>query len=104
MTGLSPAWYFNPNLEYAFDGDRDVLAVSGDFHYDFFQDRPYYVWAGAGPAVLVRENVPGDRHTDLGLNMLGGIGWKKPNVEPYFQGKVTASDDPEAVIAFGLRF
>ena len=56
LTGISHAWYFNPNVEYAFAGDNnDVLTVNGDVHYDFFQDRPYFVWAGAGPALIHTE-------------------------------------------------
>src|SRR5262249_29753559 len=48
VTSIAHAWYFNPNLEYAFtNNDRDVATVNGDFHYDFILDRPYYVWAGA---------------------------------------------------------
>jgi len=105
VTPIAPAWYFNPNLEYAFANDRDVLTVNGDFHYDFIQDRPYYVWAGAGPAVVVREFEPGDRRTDLGLNLFSGIGWKNPpQIKPYLQGKVLISDNNEAVLAFGMRF
>jgi hypothetical protein len=105
VTPIAQTWYFNPNLEYAFVGvDRDVLSINGDFHYDFILDRPFYLWAGAGPAVIVREVVPGDRQTDLGVNLIGGMGWKKTNVEPYLQGKVAFSDDTEAVLAFGARF
>lgn len=105
VTPIARAWYFNPNMEYAFANDRDVLTVNGDFHYDFIQDRPYYVWAGAGPAVVVRELEPGDRRTDLGVNLISGIGWKNPpQIKPYLQGKVLISDNNEAVLAFGMRF
>jgi len=102
VTSLSPSWYFNPNLEVALNGDRDVLTVNGDVHYDFFHDRPYWVWAGAGPAYIHREE--GDTN-DLGVNLLGGIGWKtRSKVSPYVQGKVTVSNDDEAVLAVGMRF
>ncbi len=105
VTSIAQAWFFNPNLEYAFtNNDRDVVTVNGDFHYDFILDRPYYVWAGAGPAVIVREILPGDHRTELGLNLVGGIGWKTQKVTPYVQGKVTVADDPEAVLAVGVRF
>ena len=55
VTSIAPSWYFNPNLEVAAAGDRDVVSVNGDFHYDFFQDRPYWVWAGGGTAVIHRN-------------------------------------------------
>ena len=41
VTSIASSWYFNPNLEVAVSGDRDVVTANGDFHYDFFQDRPY---------------------------------------------------------------
>jgi hypothetical protein len=105
LTPIASAWYFNPNLEYAAGGvDNDVLTVNGDFHYDFIVDRPYFVWAGGGPAVIFREVQPGDRESDLGVNVLGGIGWKKPQVTPFVQTKITVARDTEAVLALGLRF
>src|SRR5262249_13963900 len=72
LTPIAQAWYFNPNLEYAFAGSRDVLALSGDFHYDFLHNRPYYVWAGAGPSVVRKDDGVGDHRTDLGVNLIGG--------------------------------
>lgn len=105
VTSIAPSWYFNPNLEVAAASDRDVITVNGDFHYDFFQDRPYWIWAGGGPAVI-RRNMPNETdHTNIGANFLGGIGWKtSAKVSPYLQGKVTLSNNDEAVLAFGLRF
>ncbi len=46
-----------------------------------------------------------DSQTDVGLNLLAGIGfWKRGAVRPYVQGKVTISDNTEASIGFGVRF
>jgi hypothetical protein len=105
VTSIASSWYFNPNLEVALAGDQDVVTVNGDFHYDFFQDRPYWVWAGGGPAVIHRELVSNADETDVGVNFLGGIAWKtSAKVSPYLQGKVTLSNNDEAVLAFGLRF
>ena len=102
VTMISPSWYFNPNLEVAINGDQDVVTVNGDVHYDFFHDRPYWVWAGAGPAYIHREATDSN---DFGVNLLGGIGWKtRSKVTPYVQGKVTVSNDDEAVLAVGMRF
>ena len=105
VTSIASSWYFNPNLEVAVSGDQDVVTANGDFHYDFFQDRPYWVWAGGGPAVIHREFSDDSDQTDLGVNVLGGIAWKTSSkVSPYLQGKVSISDNDEAVLAFGLRF
>ena len=89
----------------AVSGGRDVVTVNGDFHYDFFQDRPYWVWAGGGPAVVHRE-IPDDANrTAVGVNFLGGIAWRtSAKVSPYLQGKILLSSNDEAVLAFGLRF
>ena len=102
---IAQSWSFNPNLEVALANDRDIVAVSGDFHYDFFQDRPYWVWAGGGPAVIHREIENDSDHTVVGMNVLGGIAWRTASkVAPYVQGKFTISNDNEAVLAFGVRF
>ncbi len=45
-----------------------------------------------------------DDETDLGLNLLGGIGWQLESFVPYFQGKAILADDSEAVLAVGVRF
>jgi hypothetical protein len=45
-----------------------------------------------------------ERETDIGLNVLAGLGWKGASVVPYVQGKVVLADDTEAVLAFGVRF
>ena len=105
VTPIASSWYFNPNLEVALANDRNVVTVNGDFHYDFLKDRPYWVWAGGGPAVIHREFPTDTDQTDLGVNVLGGIAWKTTQkVSPYVQGKVTISSSDEAVLALGLRF
>ena len=100
-------WYFNPNLEYVFVDNGDLSTLNADFHYDFDTDSPFYVWAGGGPAVIFSgadcRNC--DDETDIGLNLLGGIGFGKGQaLRPYLQGKVVLSDETEAVLAVGIRF
>jgi hypothetical protein len=103
-TSIANNWSFSPNLEVALTDDQDIVTVNGDFHYDFFQDRPYWVWAGGGPAVIHREIEADSDDTALGVNFLGGIAWRtKSKAAPYLQGKVTLSDDDEVVLAFGVR-
>jgi hypothetical protein len=101
----SSEWFFNPNLELAFADHADLVALSGDFHYDFDVDEPIYLWAGGGPSILFRNPDRGDDETDPGLNLLAGVGFNKGgDVRPYVQGKVVLSDDTEASLAFGVRF
>lgn len=105
LTTIAPSWYFDPNLEVAFAGGRDIVTANGDFHYGFLRNRPYYVWAGAGPAFIHREANADGRDNAFGVNLIGGIGWKNVrSFKPYTQLKVTLSDRTEAVLAVGLRF
>ena len=97
--------YFNPNLEYVFVYNLKYWTLNGDFHYDFPTHRPYYVWAGAGLA-LVRTDPegPAEGNTDVGANLLAGLGFKAGSVLPYFQAKVILKDGSEFALAFGIRF
>jgi hypothetical protein len=97
--------YFNPNLEYVFVDNLKYWTLNGDFHYDFPTHRPYYVWAGAGLA-LVRTDPegPAEGNTDVGANLLAGLGFKAGSVLPYFQAKVILKDGSEFALAFGIRF
>jgi hypothetical protein len=109
LWGVTRQWYFNPNLEYVFVDNGDLMTLNADVHYDFPTRSPFYVWAGGGPAVIFRDSdcrrCNDDSETDLGLNLLGGIGFGKGQaLRPYIQGKVILSDDTEAVLAVGLRF
>ncbi len=95
--------YFNPNFEYVFSDDPHFMTLNADFHYDFRTRSRAYVWAGAGLGVLYTDPKVGDSKTDLGLNLLFGVGLKG-EVIPYVQGKVIVSDNSEFVIGFGVRF
>ena len=65
----SSDWFFNPNIEATFGGDRDKISGNVDFHYDFRVDPKYYLWAGAGAAIIRTEAGGGhDSSTDPGLN------------------------------------
>ena len=96
-------FYFNPNFEYVFTEDPHYMTFNGDFHYDFHTHSRAYVWAGAGLGVLYKNPEVGDSNTDLGLNLLFGVG-RKGHVIPYVQGKVIVSDDTAFVLGFGVRF
>jgi hypothetical protein len=97
--------YFNPNFEYVFVEDLNYWTLNGDFHYDFPTHRPYYVWAGAGVGLL-RVDPPGadNSDTDVGLNLLAGVGFNAGSVVPYFQAKVILKNGSEFALGFGVRF
>lgn len=102
--GGSTGWYFNPNVEVAMGSHRDLIAMSGDFHYDFAHQSNTSVWLGGGPAILVSNPEFGDSHTDLGINVLTGVGAKHGDVRPFAQLRGTMSDDSQIAIAGGVRF
>lgn len=101
----SSDWYFNPNVEFVFADERDRISGNFDFHYDFLVESDYYLWAGAGPAIIYTDGDRGrDSETDAGLNLLGGIGWRLSGMTPYAQVKIVVSDDSEFVAGVGIRF
>jgi len=101
----SSDWYFNPNVEFVFADERDRVILNLDAHYDFRRTGDYYLWAGGGLAGIHRDATRGrDSENDLGLNLLGGIGWRLEGMTPYAQVKVVLADDSELVAAVGIRF
>jgi hypothetical protein len=96
-------WFFNPNVEFVFADPDDRVSVNFDVHYDFGASARYYLWAGGGPAILLSDSDAGD-DTDAGLNLLGGIGWKQPQMTPYAQLKIVIADDSEVLAGVGVRF
>lgn len=96
-------WFFNPNVEFVFADPDDRVSVNFDVHYDFGASANYYLWAGGGPAILLSDS-DSDDDTDAGLNLLGGIGWKQPQMTPYAQLKIVIADDSEVLAGVGVRF
>jgi hypothetical protein len=102
---IVPEIYFNPNVEVVLVDNGRYLTANGDFHYDFYSGRRTFLWLGAGLAVLNRNpEGPAEGDTDLGVNLLGGIGARRGRVIPYAQAKVILKSDTELVIGVGLRF
>lgn len=97
-------WFYNPNVEWVFVENGDLITFNLDFHRDFDVDGPATVWLGAGPAIVLRSPDRGDDEADPGLNLLAGAGLTGGAVRPYLQGKILISDDTQAVLAIGLRF
>ena len=98
-------WFLNPNLEYVFVDRGDLATLNADFHYDLVSEGEVDVWLGAGPALIFRDNDRGNDSTDLGVNLLGGIGFLRDRpIRPFLQAKLVLSDDTEGVVAFGVRF
>jgi hypothetical protein len=102
--GHDQRWYANPNVEAAFADRRNVYSVNGDVRYDLPVQGQVSCWLGAGPAVVVRDPDFGNSSTDLGLNLLAGVGGKRGQVRPYGQLKGVVSDNSEVAVMAGIRF
>jgi hypothetical protein len=102
--GHSGRWYFNPNLEVAMGDSRDIIAMSGDFHYDFAEDGNASFWMGGGPALLVTDRRFADNDTDVGVNVLTGVGARRGDVRPFAQVRGTVANNSQVTIAGGIRF
>ncbi len=55
LVPIEHRWFFDPNVELVFGDVYDLVEVSGDFHYDLDSANDVYLWAGAGPALLIRN-------------------------------------------------
>lgn len=96
--------YLNPNVEYIFRDNQTYMTFNGDFHYDFHTHGPY-VWIGAGLAVIyLNPDGPAEAQSDVGANLLFGVGAKGGSVIPYVQAKLIIKDDTQFVIGAGIRF
>ena len=105
LVPVSHSIYFNPNAEYVFADGLTYVTFNADFHYDFPSRRRAFLWLGAGLGVAyVNPDGPAPSDTDVAANFLAGVGLSRGPIIPYFQFKLIAKDNTEAVIAFGLRF
>ncbi|HTO92530.1 MAG TPA: hypothetical protein VMJ70_15470 [Candidatus Sulfotelmatobacter sp.] len=102
--GSETRWYFNPNLEFGVGDHENIVTMNGDFHYDLPQRSRVSVWMGAGPAVVVQDPDEGSSRTDLGLNVLTGVGGTSGSVRPYAQLKGVLADQGQVVLQGGIRF
>jgi hypothetical protein len=104
QVGNGSRWYFNPNVELAMGDHKDAVSMNGDFHYDLATGRGPAFWVGGGPALLVIDREGEDNQTDVGLNVLTGIGKKSGQVRPFAQVRGTVADENQVTIAGGFRF
>lgn len=102
--GSSGRWYFNPNVELAKGNGPGFVAMSGDFHYDFAQNGGASFWMGGGPAVLVLDRDGADNDTEMGVNVLTGVGANHGDVRPFAQLRGTMANDSRIAIVGGIRF
>lgn len=106
IAGITKHIYFNPNVEYVFVEKAKVGTGNLDFHLDLPVTEDFHLWAGAGLAVVYTDPDGAPKSdTDLGLNLLAGVGFHAGTVIPYGQLKLLVLDDYEELVwAVGIRF
>jgi len=96
---------FNPNIEFIFIDGGSFLTFNFDALYNFPHNESTTFWAGGGLGLLYFDPSRGDSNTDLGVNLLGGLGFiTSGKLLPYLQAKIILSDNSNFVLGFGLRF
>ena len=107
LTPVAERLYLNPNVEYVFVDPGTFATFNFDLHYDFpLEGSSAFLWAGGGLGILYfNPEGPGGSDTDLGANILFGVGFLRDRpVIPYVQAKVIAADNSDFVVGFGVRF
>ncbi len=92
-----------PNFEVVIPEEGSYFSFSADLHYLFRAPGQLQPWLGAGLGVYARNHEGGNDHTDVGLNLIGGLGLRT-TLKPYVQLKVVVKDDTALVLGFGIRF
>jgi hypothetical protein len=106
LAPIGSSVFINPNVEYVFIENGNYWTFNFDAHYDFPTYSRVFVWTGAGLGILhFNPEGNGDSNTDVGLNLLFGLGFNTGStVVPYVQGKAIISDNTDFSLGFGLRF
>ncbi len=92
-----------PNFELVIPEEGSYFSFNADLHYVFPTQGPLAAWLGAGLGIYARSHEGGNSHTDVGLNVIGGLGLKS-TLKPYVQLKIVVKSDTALVLGFGIRF
>lgn len=91
---------FRPNVEIGVGDDVTLIAGNFEFIYSFTENRPWNLYAGAGPAINWFDFDAGSE-TEAGFNFL--VGAKHQN-GMFFEMKVGAMDSPDLKFGVGYTF
>ena len=96
---------FRPNVDIGLGNDVTLIAVNLDFTYAFTANRPWNVYAGAGPAINVfrfdNGSFDNGSATEAGFNFLIGA---KHQTGLFFEMKVGTMDSPDLKFGVGYTF
>ena len=91
---------FRPNIDIGIGDDLTLIAFNFEFTYTFTANRPWNLYAGAGPAVNWFDADRGS-DTEAGFNIL--VGAKRPD-GLFFEIQIGAMDSPEVKFGVGYTF
>ena len=91
--------YFRPNVEVGVGDDLVLIAANMEFVYKFTANRPWNVYAGAGPALNIYMVDDTDSETDAGFNIMVGV---EQSRGLFFEFKIGAIDSPD--FKFGVGY
>jgi hypothetical protein len=92
---------FRPNLDLGIGNDVTLVAISLDFTYAFTANRPWNIYAGAGPAINFYNADGGADGTEAGFNLLVGA---KQRDGMFFEMKIGLMDSPDLKFGVGYTF
>ena len=91
---------FRPNVDIGLGDDVTLVAVNLDFTYAFTANRPWNLYAGAGPAINWFDFDNGSE-AEAGFNFLVGA---KSRTGLFFEMKIGVMDSPDLKFAVGYTF
>lgn len=99
---LIPHLSFRPNLEVGFGDNSTLVAANFEFAYRIDLDRkPWWIYAGGGPAAVWNHHNEGDTDFGGGFNLLIGVQHKKGLFAEF---KVGMIDSPDVKFMVGYAF
>ena len=91
---------FRPNVEVGIGDDLTLVGINFEFTYAFTANRPWNLYAGAGPAVNWYDYDEGSE-TEAGFNFI--VGAKHRN-GLFFEIKIGTMDSPDVKFGVGYTF
>jgi|SRR5690349_7836119 len=93
---------FRPNLEAGFGDNTTLVAANFEFVYRFDIDqKPWWIYAGAGPAAVWTHHDEGDTDFGPGFNLLIGVQHRRGL---FAEIKVGFIDSPDFKFMVGYQF
>jgi len=91
---------FRPGVDVGIGDNLTLVAVNLDFTYAFTANRPWNLYAGAGPAINW-YNFDGGSDTEAGFNFLVGANYRNGM---FLEMKIGVMDSPDLKFGVGYTF